>query len=706
MRKLLVLILSFFIAGMSLYPRSNFSLADELPLHDTSRIEKLIVLAQMNIPGNLDSVKIYLDSARKYSMQIAYQGGLMKSLNILGVYYWYSGMLPMASDYFRQSLVVAEKIRDTSYITKTLSNLGLVYSYIGSADSSEHYLLRAIDFAEKSSDEDNMVKAMSDLSSVYTTQNRYGDAINLLREASAYYEKLNDALDLAIINIKMANLYMGLNKFNESRECLQKAYNYNKMQDKRDLLPAIYNNLGNLFLQVAANTDSSKYYFLEVIKVADPGINAGSIVSANINLGNVYYSEEEYSNALKHYLKAIKSDGIENLYQEYSAILINVGMVYTAMNKLDSAEYYTNKGLQIAIKNSLLEYQKNAYLNLFRVDSLNNNLASAIDNFRNYKSINDSIWNKELKDKVAELEVQHEIEKKEQANEILKRDNLIKKETINRQRILSALISLVLLLALILLFVIYRSRSKLKSLNIMLDQQNKELTELDQTKDKFFSIIAHDLKSPFTALLGLITELDEQYDNYNTESKKEIIHSLKKSSHNTFNLLINLLDWARAQQGKIVNKPDNISLRPIVDKVFEILLTRASLKSHTLANNVPEDIKAYADANLLEAILINLINNAIKFTQREGRIAVSAIRDNGVIQVGVEDNGIGIPNTEIPGLFDLNSEYRMNGTENESGTGLGLLMCREYVSLMGGMIWVKSQPGKGSMFCFTVPEES
>ena len=240
-------------------------------------------------------------------------------------------------------------------------------------------------------------------------------------------------------------------------------------------------------------------------------------------------------------------------------------------------------------------------------------------------------------------------------------------------------------------------------LNRKLDTRNQSLRELNQTKDKFFSIIAHDLRSPFTGLITLLDELDEGWDDFNEEARRKIIHVLKQSSNNTYNLLVNLLEWAHLQQEKIVNHADNVLLEPLVDEVFDTLRTRAGMKSHTLLKEIPPDQKVFADPRIVRAILINLVNNGIKFTPSDGTITVRSVPDHKTTEIIVEDNGIGIPEKEISRLFRIDTSYQRYGTEKEPGTGLGLIMCREYVKLLGSDIGIKSTEGKGTTFFFTLP---
>nr|NQU92328.1 HAMP domain-containing histidine kinase [Bacteroidota bacterium] len=200
--------------------------------------------------------------------------------------------------------------------------------------------------------------------------------------------------------------------------------------------------------------------------------------------------------------------------------------------------------------------------------------------------------------------------------------------------------------------------------------------------------------------------LEHEFDSMDDDDKLEIIQTLHKSSQNTYNQLVNLLDWSRSQRGLIKSKPKNINLFECTEAVIDLLRPKAKKKNHTLINNIQKDAFAFADENLTKHILINLINNAIKFTKPEGKIEVSAEKSINHHRVCVRDNGIGIPEHSFEQIFRINSDFNRQGTEMELGTGLGLVICKEFVALMNGTIEVQSRINQGSTFCFTLPSEA
>jgi len=254
---------------------------------------------------------------------------------------------------------------------------------------------------------------------------------------------------------------------------------------------------------------------------------------------------------------------------------------------------------------------------------------------------------------------------------------------------------------------IFIQNEELKELNTNLEkkveQRTQELKELNATKDKFFSIIAHDLKNPFNTLMGFTELLLENLSDYNEEKLKEFIGILHDTSRHSYALLENLLEWSRSQTGRLEMAPEKIRLHSIFNENIDLLSNNASKKHIQLTNSIDPDAEAFADSNMISTVIRNLISNAIKYTKKNGSITGSSKIAGDTIEISVTDNGIGIAPENIEKLFKIDVNYSTKGTAEETGTGLGLILCREFVNKNGGKIWVESEYGKGSCFQFTLP---
>ncbi len=234
-------------------------------------------------------------------------------------------------------------------------------------------------------------------------------------------------------------------------------------------------------------------------------------------------------------------------------------------------------------------------------------------------------------------------------------------------------------------------------------KSESELQKSNATKDKFFSIIAHDLRSPFTALLSLSDILLEHFGELDDETKKEYIGMIRESSENTFKLIENLLEWSRVQRGTIEINPEQFRLAGMVRRILNLHKQIADNKGIEMQHGIDETETVYADPNMVETVIRNLVLNAIKFTGRDGWIRVDCERTDGMTRIQVKDNGTGMDEKTMGKLFNIEENKSTPGTDGETGTGLGLILCREFVAINRGDIDVESEPGKGSIFTVTLP---
>jgi len=242
-----------------------------------------------------------------------------------------------------------------------------------------------------------------------------------------------------------------------------------------------------------------------------------------------------------------------------------------------------------------------------------------------------------------------------------------------------------------------------KNIEIELKKNESELKALNDTKDKLFSIIAHDLRGPVGTSADLLEVLIENYANFNSDEQLKMLEILKNSARSTYNLLETLLNWAIIQTGNLVFKPELFNLTKCIDSTVKNLVPAALSKNITLQFRSDKDIFSYADQNMIQTVLRNLIGNAVKYTFRGGSIEVNVVNQGNRTEISISDNGVGMDEKTIQNLFSKSIPSSKYGTENEKGTGLGLILCKEFIDKHGGHITVSSVPGKGSRFIIDIP---
>ncbi len=239
----------------------------------------------------------------------------------------------------------------------------------------------------------------------------------------------------------------------------------------------------------------------------------------------------------------------------------------------------------------------------------------------------------------------------------------------------------------------------------LIEYKRNELEKLNATKDKFFSLIAHDLKNPFNTIIGLSELLLQRFESYSGPRMKEIVRQIYNYSTHTYTLLDNMLQWARSQTRQIKVNFEQIDLNQLIQDNINLLQNKADDKTIHLKTHIqPGADKAWADENMISTVVRNLISNAIKFTPQNGQVTIQTrLYDNHHLQLTVMDTGIGIAKEDLPKLFDLNTGHSTKGTNAEKGTGLGLILCKEFVNKNNGIIWAESEPEQGSSFHFILP---
>ena len=254
-------------------------------------------------------------------------------------------------------------------------------------------------------------------------------------------------------------------------------------------------------------------------------------------------------------------------------------------------------------------------------------------------------------------------------------------------------------------FGITRDITESKKAQEALEQSEIKLKELNAIKDKFFSIIAHDLRGPFNGLFGLLDMVREDFDEIGVDEVKENLETMNEILRNLFQLLEDLLEWGRIQRNVFDYSPTNENICQTIKNVVDLYRINAKNKGINLILNLPESLLIEFDKKMIATVIRNLLTNAIKFTEPRGTIKISTMDGSNKIIISVEDTGVGISNDNLHRLFNLTEYFSTKGTNNESGTGLGLILCKEFIEKHGGKMSVETELKKGSIFSFSIPKK-
>ncbi len=662
------------------------------------------------LPDEMDSARMML--IQNTSLQNN-QDLLLRAdyLNTWGLYYWYGNEADSAITYLSKTarLPVQENLYDK--LAEAYNNLGVLFSRGTQTDSSLKYLHKALELDQLRDNKKGIAKTSYDLGRLYRSQSKYLIAYEYQLRALELMRMQKDTMRMMSTLVALGVLSADLKKGDEAInyylevEQLADAYsgNYNKA--------VLYNNITAYFMDKMNDFEKAEYYARKGLVEANNDLQSQTYLYAN--LGSALRNLGQNDSAANYFRKSINQAIAHGYEQSLVGTYSNYGNMFREHGITDSADFYMKKALALSEQLGSRYWKQMILAGMASLDSLKGDYYAAYNHLLKSAVLKDSIFNEESDRRIEELKVIYEIKEKDAKLEVLGAQNQLNKEIIRKQYQVIYISAIAVLLFLGIILVLRRSRAKIleKSKEISrqkedIQQKNKTLQELNQTKDKFISIISHDLRGPFNSLIGLLEIFIDEYQSITDEERLTMIRSMHKSSTNTYKLLVNLLDWSRAQKGKIENKPQPFDCHQVVNQVFDLLASRAERKNHQLINDLPVSATTYADPNLVSSVLINLVNNAIKFTPAGGTIRVHMHNHEDACHICVDDNGIGIPKEKQAELFRIDSSFHNPGTENESGTGLGLVLVKEFVDLIGGEIKVTSLPEKGTRFCFTIPQRA
>ena len=517
--------------------------------------------------------------------------------------------------------------------------------------------------------------------------------------------------DLLSISLnQQAKTYIELDDFDKAEQCLKKSLKNAKINDHLEEMAETNIIFGDLY-EKRFNHDLAMEHFRRAHEIYLKLRKDIQIAIALYKIGNCYFSMDQRDLAFQYHLNALAirnrikdGTGQAESYNKIGLLCIENGEYQRAINNLklglNNAEIINSNVLM----QQSFDYLYQAYLAL-------NDFENAVTYQYKYIGISELIFSESNERKIKELENKNEIEKREQRIKSLQEiKEKTEKQLASRDRFIITLILLLVVLGVFVLFIVrsYREKRKLNEelqrINDQVTEQNEKLIELNSTKDKFFSIIGHDLKGPLNSLISFSHLLINHTTSLSESEIRTIAKDLDTSLKNLYELLENLLAWARSQTGKIEFKPENFKITEIIKENIQLLSKAALNKKIKIELLADEHIMVYADINSIRTVLRNLLSNAIKFTGREGLITFFVDEWKDCVEIGIRDTGVGITPDVQKKIFDLSAKHSSLGTNKEKGTGLGLILCKEFVEQNNGTISVESKVGVESTFRFTLPK--
>ena len=550
---------------------------------------------------------------------------------------------------------------------------------------------------------DELILVRLDFADIY---HQIGESTKALAFQQEAYHLADSAEVNELISITLngqAKIYIELKDFDRAEQKLKQSLKHAKLYEQDEIIAETHVIFGDLY-QKAFNHDSALEHYRQAHQIYLKLKKDIQIAIALYKIGKCYFSMDEIEIAFQHHLNALT---IRNRIKDRTGL----------------AESYNEIG-NLCIKNG--EYQRainNLKLGLNNAEIINSNvliqesfdyLVIAFMEMGDYKSahlyqtklaaINELIYTEQSEKMVQQLESSNALEMRDSQIKILEALDNKRKEQLTMLGILFVIV----LFSIAFIVRSYRDKRSMNKIlqarNEQVEDQNKKLTELNKTKDKFFSIIGHDLKGPLNSLSAFSHLLINHTASLSEDEIRTIAKDLDKSLKNLYELLENLLGWASSQTGKIEFHPEDFKIKEVIRENIHLLAKAALNKNIKIEVLADDEIVVHADLNSIKTVIRNLLSNAIKFTNNEGVITLFVDEWKDSVEIGIHDTGVGMNNEDQQKIFDIGAKHSTLGTNQEKGTGLGLILCKEVIERNSGQLSVESQPGVGSTFKFTLPK--
>lgn len=607
-----------------------------------------------------------------------------------------------------KALKMSEELNYAKGRADSYANLGEMYVNLSNFDSAMKNHRKALEIRKASGDKHGVALSLNSIGGILEHLGNYDMAMKNYYEAIRIAEGNSDTKELSVSYSLVATLHYILEDYTQALEYCTKAIKIREMANDKVGMSNSYELMGLITFDFKKFDESLKYHIL-ALKVKTELNDQIGIAGSYQNLGMVYRKLEKYDQAVSYFSKALNIREELGEKRGAAASLTSLGEIYIVQGKYPMALDHLLRAFKIRQEIKDKRGLMRSYFHLSTVYAKMGNYKKAYENQSLYYTYTDSLNKARTLKKLATMDTQYKSEKKDKEIALLQKDSIIQKTVRN------SLIAGFILVTIIALGIFAAYRAKRKT-NLLLEEKNRhisshhedlerlnaELKASNATKDKFFSILAHDLRSPFFGFLGLSEELAQNAETLTREEVSEYAGIINQSAKKIFNLVNNLLEWSLLQSGRINPEFQKLNIHDEVENIKGLFISAALNKSITIDNNIDVSETAYADQKMVETILRNLISNAIKFTGIGGHVSISSKSAEEFLEISVSDSGIGMEKEAAEKIFRIDSSQSAKGTRGETGSGLGLVLCKELTEKNGGRVSVESQLGKGTTFTFTL----
>ncbi|WP_461637484.1 ATP-binding protein [Labilibaculum euxinus] len=614
-----------------------------------------------------------------------------------------------AFEYLQKSLHLSTKLKYHKGIGLSLMRMGVIEKNNENLTNANKLYSDAILNFNIISDSLDICRTMLNRGNVYLKKKQFIPAINDFFIGLKYFEKINDQKLLFAAYNNIGLVYKSLKDYEKSYYYYNKSLTIAINTKSNSSLYYCYNNIANIF-SLQNNYGKALSYYKKNLDVLKVEPNKYKLAQTYHNIGSCFLKMANYPLALEYLYQSLELKekiGNKNLL---ISTLNSLSHAFYAQNNYQKALEYRKKALALAIETKNIEYQKNCNREIFHIFTQLNQPDSAFYYFTSYELLKDSIFSHENLKQIAEIQEKYESEKKETQITLLEKEN---KSKMWQRNSLIVLLILLLGYAIFIVRSYYRNKKTHRLLQLqneriqwhktLLDQKNEALSDSNKTKNRLFQIISHDLRSPLASVYNIAQLIKIFIQQRKYQLLEESCHDMEESISNVLSLTDNLLSWSLNQSGKLPYKPAILSLKPLLENNLRTYSSVAKQKNIHLQLLLEETVMVFADRQMLDTVIRNLINNSLKFTKPGGVIAIGLNQSDNFVELWIKDSGIGISEDQIAHLFEIDHSQSYNGTNGEKGNGLGLLLCKQFIEQNKGEIRVESTLNLGTTFRITIP---
>lgn len=599
--------------------------------------------------------------------------------------------------YDKEGLELANKIQFTLGQGLLTGDMGYIQESMGRLDEARKYYTEGIAIFKKISYTKGIASLTNAQGVIEGKKGNFASAVHYFIDALKLYESIKDTAGMVSTYQKLGIIDEQSNNLNKALEYYRIASNLAKSSPQAASAIDLYNNIAIVYGKKGIY-DTALNYINEGLKHAEGPRFAAIRVNLLMNKGIVYNKLHDNAKAMQYLNSAVNLSRASGAPDDEARLLVNIASVIGDSNPQQGIDYL-KEALMITRANGFKELQSEVLGAMVEHYKAMGNYKDALEAQRQSFELQDSILNVENTKAIANLEATYELEKSKSVVKELELEN--HKKALQRDIIFFVAAAVLVILIIVILYFV-----KTQRLNKELILQRQELERLNAIKDKIFSIIGHDLRTPMNSILGMLEILELDHSLIEEQDLNDLLLRLKIQSETSIDTLDKLLMWGQAQIKGVRLEQIAFNPYPVIEKNISLLKDAALQKQIILADNVSQTASVYADPTHFDFVIRNLLSNAIKFTHEGGKVEVSSCKSEaapGFMVFAVKDNGTGMSKEMQAHIFEMHNLSK-RGTAQEKGTGIGLMLCKQFVEENGGKLWVESEIGNGSTFYFSMKE--